>query len=395
MFLYPLFSFIIRNSQLFNATNILNKKRTKFIFSVEIVLFSQKTNFMSITYIIIGLILLVVGGEFLVRSSVGLSLKLNISKMIIGMTVVSFATSAPELLVSIQAALDNSPAIAINNVIGSNIANIGLVLGITSLISPIAIGKDFYRINWLTMMLFSFVIYYFLWNDNILIRTEGILLFTSLIVFLIILIKSSTRDFKPLGSIAKVFKLLGKNNKISEKADDKSKIFKPLENNKLLEEVDEKPASVSYTRIFIWLFASGVALYFGSELLVSGAKELAKGIGVSEGVISITVIAIGTSVPELAASIIAAIKGEKAISLGNLIGSNIFNIASVLGLTSMIKSIEVNEPQILTNDILWMLGFAIILLPLALIPVKNRIGRRKGVLLIASYIVFIYCTVGS
>ena len=395
MFLYPLFSFIIRNSQLFNATNILNKKRTKFIFSAEIVLFSQKTNFMSITYIIIGLILLVVGGEFLVRSSVGLSLKLNISKMIIGMTVVSFATSAPELLVSIQAALDNSPAIAINNVIGSNIANIGLVLGITSLISPIAIGKDFYRINWLTMMLFSFVIYYFLWNDNILIRTEGILLFTSLIVFLIILIKSSTRDFKPLGSIAKVFKLLGKNNKISEKADDKSKIFKPLENNKLLEEVDEKPASVSYTRIFIWLFASGVALYFGSELLVSGAKELAKGIGVSEGVISITVIAIGTSVPELAASIIAAIKGEKAISLGNLIGSNIFNIASVLGLTSMIKSIEVNEPQILTNDILWMLGFAIILLPLALIPVKNRIGRRKGVLLIASYIVFIYCTVGS
>ena len=121
---------------------------------------------MSFLYVFLGLSLLILGGEFLVRSSIALSFKLNISKMVIGMTVVSFATSAPELLVSLQAALDGSPAISINNVIGSNIANIGLVLGITAIIGPIIVSKDFYKLNWPVMLLFSFLLYYFLSNDN-------------------------------------------------------------------------------------------------------------------------------------------------------------------------------------------------------------------------------------
>lgn len=304
--------------------------------------------------LIVGLILLVAGGEFLVRASVGLSFKLNISKMVIGMTVVSFATSAPELLVSIQAAMDGSPAIAINNVIGSNIANIGLVLGVTAIIGAIGVSKDFYKLNWPAMVVFSGVLYYFLINDKQLVFYEGLLLFSALVVFLIILIKS---------------------NKNNEEAS---------------EEVDDDLANVSFLKIFIWLTLGGLALYFGSEFLVDGAVSLAKKMNVSEGVISITMIAIGTSVPELAASVIAAIKKEKAISLGNLIGSNIFNIASVLGITSMITTIQVTEDQILTNDIFWMLSFAVVLLPLVFIPKKLVITRFKGLILLLAYAIFIY-----
>lgn len=312
----------------------------------------------NIGYVIFGLILLVAGGEFLVRASVGLSFKLNISKMIIGLTVVSFATSAPELLVSINAALNDSPAIAINNVIGSNIANIGLVLGITAIIGPIAVNNTFYKLTWPVLMLFSILIYYFLWNGeaNVLTQLEGVILFIGLIAFLVLLIRSAKKDKESID----------------------------------VEEVDDTIATVSYAKIFIWLAIGGAALYFGSEFLVTGAKAVAQNLGVSEGVISITMIAIGTSVPELAASVIAAVKKEKAISLGNLIGSNIFNIASVLGITAMITEIPVIEPQILTRDIFWMLGFAFVLYPLAFVPKKFGIERYEGVLLFLSYILFIY-----
>ena len=309
---------------------------------------------MSIFYVIVGLILLVIGGEFLVRSSIGLSFKLNISKMVIGMTVVSFATSAPELLVSLQAALDGSPAIAINNVIGSNIANIALVLGITAIIGPITVSKDFYKLNWPVMMLFSLVLYYFLWNDIALTQLEGMLLLLGLAIFLFVLIRSARKE------------------------------------EVVTDEVDDALALVGYGKIVVWLLIGAVALYFGSVFLVDGAKEIAQNMGVSEGVISITMIAIGTSVPELAASIIAVIKGEKAISLGNLIGSNIFNIASVLGLTALIKEIPVTEVQILSRDIFWMLSFSAILIPLVFIPKKFMIGRFKGVFLFLGYALFIY-----
>ena len=219
------------------------------------------------------------------------------------MTVVSFATSAPELLVSLQAAMDGISDIALGNVIGSNIANIGLVLGITAIISPLAVDRDFYKFNWPMMMLASFVLYFFLKNDGVLTALEGIIMFIALITFLIILIRNSRKSTKAS-----------------------------------LEEVDDALSEVSDFKIVAWLFIGAAGLYFGSEWLVEGAKQLAKAIGISDYAISVTVIAIGTSVPELAASVIAALKKEKAISLGNLIGSNIFNIASVLGLTAIVKT---------------------------------------------------------
>ncbi|WP_299097935.1 calcium/sodium antiporter [uncultured Winogradskyella sp.] len=312
---------------------------------------------MSVFLVIAGLALLVVGGDFLVRASVGLSFKLKISKLVIGMTVVSFATSAPELLVSLQAALDGVTDIALGNVIGSNIANIGLVLGITAIISPLAVDRDFYRLNWPMMMLVSFALYYFLKNDELLSALEGAILFIALIVFLVILIRSSRKTIKAN-----------------------------------LDEVDDALAEVSNFKIVAWLIIGAAGLYFGSEWLVEGAKDLAKAVGISDYAISVTVIAIGTSVPELAASVIAALKREKAISLGNLIGSNIFNIASVLGLTAIIKPIAVNPetPEILSTNIFWMIAFAAVLVPLMLIPKRFVIGRYKGMLLFGAYMIFIF-----
>ncbi|MEO1033576.1 MAG: calcium/sodium antiporter [Bacteroidota bacterium] len=311
---------------------------------------------MSIFLVIVGLASLVIGGDFLVRASVGLSFKLKISKLVIGMTVVSFATSAPELLVSLQAAFDGVTDIALGNVIGSNIANIGLVLGITAIISPLSVDRDFYKLNWPMMMLVSFALYVFLKNDRLLSAIEGAILFIALIVFLIILIRSSRKLTKAR-----------------------------------LEEVDDTLAVVSNFKIVAWLLIGATGLYFGSEWLVEGAKQLATTVGVSDYAISVTVIAIGTSVPELAASVIAALKKEKAISLGNLIGSNIFNIASVLGLTAIIKPIAVNPntPEILSTNIFWMIAFAAVLVPLILVPKKFEIDRLKGILLFGAYIVFI------
>ncbi|MBL4887810.1 MAG: calcium/sodium antiporter [Flavobacteriaceae bacterium] len=309
---------------------------------------------MNTLLILSGLALLVIGGEYLVRASIALSFRFRLSKMVIGLTVVSFATSSPELLVSIQAALDGFSDISLGNVIGSNIANLGLVLGLTALIAPLYIDKDFYKFNWPVMMLFSIALYFILANDRLITQKEGIGLLLALAIYLYFLIQRARKNRKP------------ESTKISDAL-----------------------SHTSYSKIIIWLIIGGLALFFGADFLVKGAVRFAIDLGVSERVISITMIAVGTSVPELAASIIAAAKGEKALSLGNLIGSNIFNIASVLGITAIIKPIAVNSDQILSSDMFWMIGFAAILIPLAFIPKKFVLGRYKGLLIFAGYLVFI------
>jgi cation:H+ antiporter len=311
---------------------------------------------LSVLFIFLGLVLLVVGGEFLVRSSVALSFRFNISKMVIGLTVVSFATSAPELLVSVQAALNGFSDIALGNVIGSNIANIGLVLGITAVITPLTIDHDFYKFNWPVMMLLSVGLYFILRSGMEITRLEGLGFIVIIGIYLFLLIR---RAKKARGA---------------ELVDDS---------------VDEGLSKVSNFKVIVWLLIGGIALYAGSELLVTGAVDLATKMGISERVIAVTMIAIGTSVPELAASVIAALKKEKAISLGNLIGSNIFNIASVLGITAMIQPIAVKSQEILTNDIFWMLAFAAVLIPLAFLPKQFEIGRLKGVIIVIAYAIFI------
>ncbi len=307
---------------------------------------------MNIIFIFLGFLLLVVGGEFIVRSSVALSLKFNISKFVIGMTIVSFATSLPELIVSVNAALNNSPSIAINNVIGSNIANIGLVLGLISILGKITVDNYFYKRDWPWMFFFSLLMWFFISQDSVLKKYEGLILFLILIFFTLTIIKKSNNlDFK--GSI------------------------------------DDELLKTSNFKIFVWLIISSINLYFGSEFLVDGAVNLAKQISISEAVISVTIVAIGTSVPELAASLVAIAKKEEGISVGNLIGSNIYNIGSVLGITAMIKEIPIAE-EIIQRDIIWMLIFALIVIILAIIPRKNYLTSFKGLIMFSMYLYFIY-----
>lgn len=302
-----------------------------------------------------GFVLLILGGHWLLKASVGLSLRLMIPRIIIGMTVVSFATSAPELIVSLNSALEGHADIALGNVIGSNIANLGLVLGVVTILSTIEVEKSFYKTDWPVMMVASLMFYIFIVFDGILERYEGVILLISLIVFLLYLLK-----FQKKAVVVD-------------------------------EVVVQKEMSIPI--ILIFLILGGIGLWSGSELLIRGAVNLANQFGVSERVIGVTIISIGTSIPELAASVIAIIKKEKAISLGNLLGSNIFNILAVLGITSIVTPITIQDDHLLTSDIIWMLVLALLILPLVFVPLKMKLSWREGLILLGIYSVFIALTI--
>jgi cation:H+ antiporter len=315
----------------------------------------KKLKYMNFLLIISGLILLILGGNWLLQSSVALSLKLNIPKIVIGMTVVSFATSAPELIVSINAALSGKADLALGNVIGSNIANLALVLGITLLLGKMEVQKSFYKTDWPVMMIASLLLYFFLAGDNVIEQYEGVILLTFLIFFLVYLLK--------------------------------------FQKTAVLDDKLEEEAPMPVLKIILFFIIGGAGLWGGSELLISGAISLAQEFGVSERIIGVTIVSIGTSVPELAASVIAVLKKEKAISLGNLIGSNIFNILAVLGITSIITPVALTDQGLLTNDIFWMLGISLLVLPLVFIPKSYVLNYKDGIVLLAIYAAFIYITI--
>ncbi|SDS29514.1 cation:H+ antiporter [Polaribacter sp. KT25b] len=310
---------------------------------------------MNFLLIIGGLVLLILGGNWLLKSAVALSLKLDIPKIVIGMTVVSFATSAPELIVSINAALIGKSDLALGNVIGSNIANLGLVLGITLLLGTMEVQKSFYKTDWPVMMIASGLLYFFLIGDNVIEQYEGVILFSFLIIFLIFLLR--------------------------------------FQKTAVIDELPEDDEPLPLYKIVLFFILGGLGLWGGSELLIKGATTLATEFGVTDRVIAVTVVSIGTSIPELAASIIAVVKKEKAISLGNLIGSNIFNILAVLGITSIITPITLVDDRLLTSDIFWMLGISFIILPLVFIPKGYRLNWKDGIILLAAYCIFIYLTI--
>ncbi|MFS4416687.1 calcium/sodium antiporter [Maribacter sp. 2307ULW6-5] len=306
-------------------------------------------------FVVAGLVLLIGGGNWLLKAAVDLSLKLSIPRIVIGMTVVSFATSAPELIVSVNAALDGFPDLAFGNVVGSNIANLGLVLAITVILAPIDVRKSFYTTDWPVMMLASFIFFFFIFFDGVLEQHEGIIMVAVLFAFLVYLLRFQ-----------------------------KQAVEGPE---------DDYPISLPLYQTVLFLGLGGVALWGGSELLIKGAVGMATAFGVSERVIAITIVSVGTSIPELAASVIAVIKKEKAISLGNLIGSNIFNLLAVLGITSIITPIQVVDQGLLGNDIFWMLAISFLILPLVFIPKGLRLGWRDGVVLLAVYVAFVYLTI--
>ncbi|MDC0204740.1 calcium/sodium antiporter [Flavobacteriales bacterium] len=305
--------------------------------------------------LLLGLVLLFFGGELLVKGSVALALKIRISTFVVGMTIVSFATSAPELFVSLQALLEGSSNIALGNVIGSNIANITLVLGVTAMIFRVQISQQTISFNFpmllVSSLVFGGVLYYF----NGVPQIVGYLFITSLLLFIFIVIKKSRKDHEVV-------------------------------EDKLLEGVKHDPLYKSIALLVIGV----VLLKYGADYLVNGAITIANHFKVSDRIIAVTIVAVGTSIPELATSIVAAFKKENNLAVGNLIGSNIFNILAVLGVTSVIQNIAIDDIAILHFDYLWMIAITFIVGFLIYILSKRQISRKEGGMLFLLYIAYIY-----
>ena len=312
---------------------------------------------MDYIYLILGLSLLAVGGEFLVKGSVSLALRLKISTLVVGMTVVSFATSAPELLVSLDAALAGYSDISLGNIIGSNIANIGLVLGITALIFPLNVTNDTYKTNYPMLLGVSLAFVLLIYQFHAIQFWMGALFVLSLLIFVFFIIRSSRK-----------------------------KSVQPAQDDEFLEEVKSYTIWKSTT----YLVLGGLALYYGADFLINGTIAIAREWGVTERIISISVVAIGTSVPELAASVMAAVRKEESLAIGNLLGSNIFNVLAVLGITSLVIDLPVGDAKIYTKDIWMMLGFVLLLYPVMRVYSKSTINRLEGSVMLLAYIAYIY-----
>jgi cation:H+ antiporter len=294
---------------------------------------------------LLGLVALFFGGEFLVKGASGVARHFRLSPMVIGLTVVGFGTSAPELLVSLQAALEGQPAIAIGNVVGSNIANILLILGISALIAPLIIPvKKLWRD--LAFMLAATAILWWMLLDGVISRLEGGVLLAGLIIFLIIAFMTGKEEPDP----------------------------------------DAEPLPEQWKA---WAYTIGglIVLVIGARLLVDSSVIIARTYGISEAVIGLTIVAVGTSLPELATSVIAAMRKQTEIAVGNIVGSNIFNIFGILGVTALIAPIPA-EARFAAIDVPWAMGVAVALTVLA--AVLGGLPRVAGVALLAGYAAYIY-----
>ena len=302
--------------------------------------------------IISGILLLSIGGDMLTRYSVELSHKLSIPKIIIGMTIVSFATSAPELIVSLNATMMGYSDFALGNVLGSNIANLGLVLGIVMIIYPITIKRRFYYTDFPLLILSTAVFYLFIASNSEISRTEGIIMLVLILLILFYLFYYQKPDTSSL------------DNDLS---------------------LGRQKVSTS----FFLLVISAAILWLGAETLIKSSISVANKFNVSERIISITMVAIGTSIPELAASVAASLKKHNDLAIGNLIGSNIFNLLVVIGITSIVNPITGIDFDIISKDMIWVVVFSFILLPLVYFHKRNKLNRMKGIILLAMYVAFI------
>jgi len=303
-------------------------------------------------FLLAGFGLLLLGGEFLVRGSVAIALKLRVSKVIIGLTLVAFATSAPELIVSIIAAMKGKSAIALGNVLGSNIANIGLILGLTALLFKMEALRLTYRKDWLFLLGANVLLGGFLFSGGINFL-QGMMLVATLLVYNVLKIRSARKE-RTTATIG--------------------------------EDIDV-PAMPLWQGMLL-LIIGAVGLKIGAQLFVSGIATLAAQWGWSERLVAVSLVAFGTSVPELAASLMAARKGEADLAIGNIIGSNIFNILSVLGFTACIQPIELSDQALLYVDFPVSLLFTLLLIPLMGVLKSDRLDRMEGAVLLVSYIVF-------
>jgi len=288
---------------------------------------------------VVGLVLLVAGGDGLVRGAVAVAERFLIPPLVIGLTIVGFGTSAPELMVSVQAALGGQPGIAIGNVVGSNTANILLILGLSAAIGPIVAQFAGVRRDLFWMLGSSALLVPLFWNGMVG-RVEGTILFAGIVTYILICLRQAGNEPVPEHAIMAPWKAVG-------------------------------------------LIVVGLAgLVVGARLLVDSATEIARAFGVSEAVIGLTIVAVGTSLPELATSVIAAIKGQREIALGNVIGSNIFNVLSILGLTALIAPIPVDD-RFLTIDVPFMVAVSVALA--GLVAWRHGVPRWAGIAMLAIY----------
>jgi len=308
----------------------------------------------SILLVILGLVLLAGGGEALVRGATTIARVAGLTPAVIGLTIVAAGTSLPELVVSIMAALHGTPDIAVGNVVGSNIFNVGMVLGAAALVAPLAVHRAALRLEWPVMFLASWI-GFLLMRDHNLDRLEGGFFVASLVVFT-------------------AYSVYIARHEVSEQ--EQSGYASETDSRSLHPRTRELGLSVLAV-----LLGSGL-LVLGGKYLVDGAVAIARYAGMTERVIGLTIVAMGTSAPELAASLVAAFRGRSDLALANIIGSNIFNILGILGITALLHPIPV-AAAIVQTDAWWMLGFAVVLFPM--MWTGRRISRVEGGILLAGY----------
>lgn len=303
-------------------------------------------------FVLLSLVLLVAGAEGLVRGSASMALKLGLTPLMVGLTVVAFGTSSPELVVSLKAAFAGQGDISVGNVVGSNSFNIGVILGVTALICPVAVQWQLIKIDGPIMALLSLMILLLL-GDGTLSRIEGACLTAGIVAYTAMNLRLARRT-------------------TSEAVEDEFE--------------EGMPKATGHWATDLGFVAAGLALLvFGSDLLVERSVSLARNLGVSEAVIGLTIIAAGTSMPELATSVVAALRREPDIAIGNIIGSNIFNILGILGISSLAVPIVTAGVRPLDYGV--MVGFAFLLLPM--LWTGRRIGRGEGAFLLAGYGAFL------
>jgi cation:H+ antiporter len=304
-------------------------------------------------FLLLGLVLLYFGAEGLVRGSSSLALRLGLSPLVVGLTVVAFGTSSPELVVSLKAALDGQGAISVGNVVGSNICNIGLILGLCAMITPIATNSQIIRVDIPIMLGITGVALFVLANGH-LGRPEGILLFALLLAYIFFSVRLARR--RPADALSAEF---GEEVKISKRG----------------------------LAVDILMVIGGlIILVFGARFLVDGAVIIARAFGWSEALIGLTIVAIGTSLPELATSLLAAVKKEADIAVGNIVGSNIFNLLGILGITAIVHPLATDGVGMV--DFAVMAGFSLVLWPMAFH--QQRITRPEGAALLAGYLGYLF-----
>lgn len=302
----------------------------------------------SLTLLILSLVALYIGAGWLVQGSSALALKAKISPLVVGLTIVAFGTSAPELVVSLNATLSGQGDIAIGNIVGSNIFNIGVILGVSATICPLQVKKQLLRID-IPVMLAATVLFTILFWNGTLGRMEGLFFLTGIIIYTL-------------------FSLL-----YSRKQEEEPNL-----------ELEEQPKHWAVDTLTI--IGGLVVLVFASRLLVDNAVSIAKELGVSEAVIGLTIVAAGTSMPELATSVVAAYKHKTDIAIGNIVGSNLFNILAIAGSCSLMHPIEAKNVNYI--DLLVMLAISILLLPL--MKSGQKISRTEGAALILIYVIYLF-----